>query len=96
MTDEEFISDVERYKDMLFRLAYSNTGDLSCCDDIVQEVFLKYFRCGRKFPDEESRKFWLIRVTINKCRDHTRLFRNTHRSGLDENRAGREDSISDE
>lgn len=96
MSDEEFISDVERYKNMLFRLAYSNTGDSSCCDDIVQEVFLKYLNCGKHFPDEESRKFWLIRVTINKCRDHTRLFRNTHRSELDGNTAQPPETSLDE
>ncbi len=96
MTDDEFISDVERYKDMLFRLACSNTGDRSCCDDIVQDVFLKYLRCRKRFPDEQSRRYWLIRVTINQCRDHTRLFRNTHRSELDENTAGGNDGALDD
>lgn len=96
MTEGEFIADVEKYRDMLFRLAYSNTGDLSCCDDIVQEVFIKYLNAGKRFADEESKRFWLIRVTINRCRDHTRLFRNTHRCGFDENTAYENDSGLDE
>ncbi len=96
MTDEEFISDVERYKNMLFRLAYSNTGDSSVCDDIVQEVFLKYLNCGKHFPDDDSKKFWLIRVTINKCRDHTRLFRNTHRTEHEDNTAITSDNVIDD
>ncbi len=89
MTDEEFTADVERYGNMLFRLVFANTGDLSCCDDIVQEVFIKYLKCGKRFPDEESRRYWLIRVAVNKCRDHTRLYRITHRSEWDGN-TGRE------
>ena len=96
MTDEEFISDAERYKNMLFRLAYSNTGDPSCCDDIVQEVLIKYLNSGKRFPDEESKKFWLIRVTINQCRDHTRLFHNTRRRELVENMISENDTEIDE
>lgn len=96
MTDEEFISDVERYKNMLFRLACNNTGDISCCDDIVQDVFLKYLKCRKSFPNEESKKYWLIRVTINKCRDHTSLFWNKRRREFDSNAEYKEDVTADE
>ena len=96
MTDEEFISDVEQYRNMVFRLAYSNTGDISCCDDIVQEVFMRYLKCPKSFPDEESKKFWLIRVTINMCRDHTRRLRCSRGTVLDENASGTDDGGLDE
>ncbi len=96
VTDEEFISDFERYKNMLFRLACNNTGDISCCDDIVQEVFLKYLKCRKSFPDEESKKYWLIQVTINKCRDHTSLFWNKRRRELDSNAEFAENVTADE
>lgn len=37
-------------------------------DDAFQETFLKYAQEGRAFGDDEHRKAWLIRVTINRCR----------------------------
>lgn len=96
MTDEEFTEDAERYKNMLFRLAYSNTGDSSVCDDIVQEVFIRYYFCGKKFKDEESKKFWLIRVTLNRCHSHTRFWWQKRRSELPENQPSPDTGDSDE
>lgn len=37
--------------------------------DIVQEVFLKLMNQSRRFQDEEQEKAWLLRVTINYCKD---------------------------
>jgi len=34
-------------------------------DDVMQEVFLRYIRSGKEFADEEHRRAWLIRATIN-------------------------------
>ena len=37
-------------------------------DDVFQEVFLAYCQCGKTFRDEEHRKAWLLRTTINQSR----------------------------
>ncbi|MCL1789330.1 MAG: sigma-70 family RNA polymerase sigma factor [Oscillospiraceae bacterium] len=56
---------VRRYSDMLYRLALAKTGNPHDAEDIMQEVFLKLVTCDKVFNDEEHRKAWLIRVTVN-------------------------------
>lgn len=84
MTDEELLSCVEKYRPMLFRLAYSSTGDLSACDDIIWEVFMKLFSSDKRFDSEDGRKAWLIRLTINKSHNYTRSWWQKNKSELTE------------
>ena len=56
---------VRKYSDMLYRLALAKTGNPHDAQDIMQEVFLKLVTSGKTFNDEEHRKAWLIRVTVN-------------------------------
>lgn len=45
-------------------------------EDIFQTVFLKYILSPVAFENEEHEKAWIIRVTVNACKDHLRnLFR---------------------
>lgn len=62
MTVEEVLS---RYSGMVYRLAYARTMNRCDAEDITQEVFLKYIKHQQEFVEEEYRKAWLIRVTIN-------------------------------
>ena len=63
---------VEIYADALYRLALSYCRNRADAEDVVQDVFLKYLRHRGDFPDEASRRSWLMKVTVNTCRD---LFR---------------------
>lgn len=56
---------IRYYADMVYRLAFARTGKRHDADDIFQEVFLRYVKKKRVFKNEEHRKAWLIRVTIN-------------------------------
>lgn len=56
---------VRRYADMVYRLAFARTGNQSDADDIFQEVFLRYMRKAPDFSEEEHRKAWLLKVTVN-------------------------------
>lgn len=58
---------IRHYADMVYKLAYVKTGNTHDADDIFQEVFIRYVRKQNIFNDEEHRKSWLIRVTINCC-----------------------------
>jgi len=59
---------VLRYQNTVYGLALAKTGSPSDADDVFQEVFLAYFQSGRTFRDEEHRKAWLLRVTLNMSR----------------------------
>ena len=69
MTDAEFRLAVERYGDMLFRLAYSCTRSRADAEDVCQNVFLKLLQCDRRFADEGETRAFIIRMTINECKD---------------------------
>lgn len=56
---------IRYYSDMVYRLAFARTGTKHDADDVFQEVFLRYVKKKPVFEDEEHRKAWLIRVTIN-------------------------------
>ncbi len=61
-----------RYADTVYRLAYAHMRNPADADDVFQDVFLKYAEKAPAFADEEHRKAWLIRVTVNRCRSHYR------------------------
>ena len=64
----EMDSILDRYQDMVYGLALARTGSRTDADDVFQEVFLAYCQCGKTFRDEEHRKAWLLRTTINQSR----------------------------
>lgn len=60
---------VETHTNTLLRTALHHTQNQSDAEDVVQMVFLKLIRLEQEFADKEHEKAWLIRVTINQCRD---------------------------
>ena len=56
---------IHRYKSTIYGVALSYTSNRADADDIFQEVFLIYYKVNPRFNDEEHRKAWLIRTTIN-------------------------------
>jgi RNA polymerase sigma-70 factor (ECF subfamily) len=74
--DNEFvITQFINYGKLVLRIAYQNTGNMSEAEDIVQEVFLKLIKEDKVFTADEHIKAWLIRVTVNQCRDYLRSSR---------------------
>ena len=64
MRAEEVVS---AYGGMVYRLAFARMGKREDAEEVFQEVFLRYFRREREFRDEEHRRAWLLRVTVNRC-----------------------------
>lgn len=71
--------DIEAYSDTVLRIAVQNTKTYQDAEDVTQEVFIKLMRNYGTFRDNSHKKAWIIRVTINLCRDLNRLqtFRKT-------------------
>lgn len=61
-----------RYADMLYHLSLSHLQSREDAEDVLQEVFCKYYLKMPAFTDSSHEKAWFIRVTINQCRDHLR------------------------
>lgn len=68
--EQQYNKIVEKYSDMIFRIAYQYLFNNYDAEDIVQEVFVKLLTKKVIFKDEEHVKSWLIRVTINQCLDY--------------------------
>lgn len=60
---------IEQYADMVFRLCMVNLKNQADAEDVFQTVFLKYTMHSKPFSSTEHEKAWLIRVTLNTCRD---------------------------
>lgn len=67
-TDTSSEDIIRRYFNTVYRLAITQTGNISMAEDVTQEVFLKYIQTEKKFQSDEHIKAWLIRVTINCAR----------------------------
>lgn len=62
---------IDRYQSMVYGLALARTGSASDADDVFQEVFLAYYQSGKTFRDEEHRRAWLLKTTVNLSRRFT-------------------------
>lgn len=67
---------LDRYLDMVYRLAHARTGSIQDAEDISQEVMLRLMANASKIESEAHLKAWLIRVTVNMS---TNLFRSAWR-----------------
>lgn len=68
---EAFNRIVLKYQDLLFRIAYRISADEDQANDAVQDAFLSAFQQIRSVQGN-SMKSWLIRIVVNKCKDHWR------------------------
>ena len=68
-SEQEVNSAVERHSDMVLRLCMVYLKNSQDVEDIFQTVFLKYTLYDGVFESREHEKAWLIRVTVNACKD---------------------------
>lgn len=56
---------IDRYADMVYRIALTQMKNIHDAQDIFQEVFLRLVKNIDSIENEEHLKAWLIRVTLN-------------------------------
>ena len=83
-TNAEIERVVNEYATMLLRVAYSQLNNRTEAEDAVQEVLLKYMEKAPIFQSEEHEKAWLLRVTVNHCKNHLASAWFRKRADLDE------------
>lgn len=76
---------IEKYSNMVYRLAMARTGNVENSEDVYQEVFFKLAKKMPEFKNEEHEKAWLIRVTINCSKNLLNSAFLRHRTDIDEN-----------
>lgn len=69
MERTEFMRAVETYRDTVYRVALHHFASPPDAEDAVQEVFLRLYTREEAFDSQEHLRRWLIRVTVNVCKD---------------------------
>lgn len=57
------------YKNDIYHLALSYTKNIKDAEDIVQNTFIKFYKQKNSFENDIAIKKWLIRVSINECKN---------------------------
>ena len=76
MTNDEFNRIYNAYYKLLLHVAFDYLHSKNDAEDVIQDVFMKLYESRKQFNDDEHLKYWLIKVTNNKCIDHLRHIKN--------------------
>ena len=83
-SEEEAGRAIEQYADMVRRICMIHLKNYEDAEDIFQTVFLKYVLRSEPFDSPEHEKAWIIRVTVNACRDLLKSFFRSRTVSLDQ------------
>lgn len=61
---------MRQYGNDVLRTAYMYVKDIHTAEDIFQDVFIKVNQKLSSFEGNSSIKTWIIRITINTCKDY--------------------------
>jgi len=61
---------IQQYGNDVLRTAYMYVKDIHTAEDIFQDVFIKVNQKLSTFEGNSSIKTWIIRITINTCKDY--------------------------
>lgn len=73
-SEEEASRAIDLYGDTVKRICMIHLKNYADTEDIFQTVFLKYVLKSPEFQNADHEKAWIIRVTINACRDLLKSF----------------------
>lgn len=83
-SEEEMNRVINQYSDMVKRVCFLHLKNEADTEDVFQTVFLKYALSSVCFESAEHEKAWLLRVTMNACKDLIKSFFRSHTTSLDE------------
>lgn len=88
-------SAISKYSKTCVKVAFSYLKNISEAEDITQDVFLALLQSNKDFDHDEHLKAWLIRVTINKCKNYLKSAWFRNRNELPENLSYMEEGESE-
>lgn len=83
-SESEVNQAIDKYANMVKRICLVNLKNQQDTEDVFQEVFIKYALKSPDFTSAEHEKAWLIRVTLNACRDLIKSFFRSKTVGIDQ------------
>lgn len=73
-SESEVIKAIDKYADTVTRICMLYLKSYTDTEDVFQSVFIKYAFKSPEFENETHEKAWIIRVTINACKDMLKSF----------------------
>ncbi|MBK3493907.1 sigma-70 family RNA polymerase sigma factor [Viridibacillus sp. YIM B01967] len=67
---------IHTYSDYLLRVSYVYVKDEQLAEEIIQDVFLKFYQTQHQYREDASLKTYLVKMTINRCHDYLRSWKN--------------------
>ena len=69
-SNDAFTKLMEQHTERLIRVAYYYTKELQTAEDLVQDVFIKFYHKQSALKDVNDFSAYLTRMTINRCKDY--------------------------
>ena len=73
VTTDGFEATYNKYKNTVYSVIFNYVHNVDDTSDLSQDVFLKLLDCNKEFESEEHLKAWIIKVSINPCKNHFRF-----------------------
>lgn len=67
---DKFESKYQKYSSKLYRIAFLILCNSQEAEDIVQDVYIKYFNKQPVFLNDNHEEGWFVSVTVNLCKDN--------------------------
>lgn len=78
ITNKRYVrGELEKRRELLYRLAYSWCHNAALADDLVQDAMVKALKNARQLKDTAAIKGWLSKILANCWYDHLRRYRET-------------------
>lgn len=82
---------LDKYGNMILRVAYSYLQNMSDAEDILQDTLIKYMKAAPEFENENHEKAWLITVASNLSKNKIRYNKIREADELDEGLVAKKD-----
>ncbi len=83
-SEQEVAQAIEQYADTVRRICVLHLKNETDTEDVFQTVFLKYLTDKTVFESKAHEKAWIIRVTVNACKDFLKNFFHSHTVSLEQ------------
>lgn len=66
---------MDEHADYLMRVAFVYTKNWAYAEEVVQDVFIKFFQKADQYDGRASIKTYLVKITVNQAHDYLRSWR---------------------
>ena len=75
---------LDKYGNMILRLAYTYLKSRADAEDVLQDVFVRVYEKNPEFDSDEHTRAWLVRTTVNLCKNRLGSFWSRNRRPIED------------